>query len=594
MKTEFVRYLERLSELYPTIDKASTEIINLQSILNLPKGTEHFLSDIHGEYESFSHVLRNGSGAVRKKIDDVFGHTLGTNDKSELASLIYYPKEKIDYIKSLDKDTENWYKITLYRLIEICKVVSSKYTRSKVRKALPPAYAYVIEELITEKPEVLNRGAYYDGIVNTILEIGAAEKFIIAIAELIQRLVVDHLHIIGDIYDRGSGAHKIMDKLCSYHSLDIQWGNHDILWMGAAVGNPACIATVIRNSIRYGNLDVIEDGYGINMIPEFDMNERCLLDKIDFENGTVTIGENVYKMKDVNFPTIDKENPYKLTEREEDMMNKLYSAFVKCEKLQKHMQLMLKKGGMYKVYNGNLLFHGCVPMNSDGSFKAVNVNGKDYRGKELYDAYEACVRKVLVSNNKKEKSVDGDILWYLWSGSGSPLFGRDRMTTFERYFVEDKTSHHEEKNAYYDLIETEDATNRIFEEFGLDGTGHIINGHVPVHQSEGENPLKCDGKVIMIDGGFSKPYHKVTGIAGYTLTYNSYGLTLTAHEPFESAEQVIQNGKDIVSNQVAVQHAFNRILVGDTDNGKKLKENIADLKELIEAYRQGIISEREK
>ena len=463
MKTEFVRYLERLSELYPTIDKASTEIINLQSILNLPKGTEHFLSDIHGEYESFSHVLRNGSGAVRKKIDDVFGHTLGTNDKSELASLIYYPKEKIDYIKSLDKDTENWYKITLYRLIEICKVVSSKYTRSKVRKALPPAYAYVIEELITEKPEVLNRGAYYDGIVNTILEIGAAEKFIIAIAELIQRLVVDHLHIIGDIYDRGSGAHKIMDKLCSYHSLDIQWGNHDILWMGAAVGNPACIATVIRNSIRYGNLDVIEDGYGINMIPlatfamsvyadddcscfeiknkkhsyeteielemkmhkaitviqfklegqliqnhpEFDMNERCLLDKINFENGTVTIGENVYKMKDVNFPTIDKENPYKLTEREEDMMNKLYSAFVKCEKLQKHMQLMLKKGGMYKVYNGNLLFHGCVPMNSDGSFRAVNVNGKEYSGKDLYDAYEACVRKVLVSNNKKEKMDEG-------------------------------------------------------------------------------------------------------------------------------------------------------------------------------------------
>ena len=309
---------------------------------------------------------------------------------------------------------------------------------------------------------------------------------------------------------------------------------------------------------------------------------------------SMNLSVKIYKQYGQDIYVMIKKNPYKLTEREEDMMNKLYSAFVKCEKLQKHMQLMLKKGGMYKVYNGNLLFHGCVPMNSDGSFKAVNVNGKDYRGKELYDAYEACVRKVLVSNNKKEKSVGGDILWYLWSGSGSPLFGRDRMTTFERYFVEDKTSHHEEKNAYYDLIETEDATNRIFEEFGLDGTGHIINGHVPVHQSEGENPLKCDGKVIMIDGGFSKPYHKVTGIAGYTLTYNSYGLTLTAHEPFESAEQVIQNGKDIVSNQVAVQHAFNRILVGDTDNGKKLKENIADLKELIEAYRQGIISEREK
>ena len=516
---------------------------------------------------------------------------------------------------------------------------------------MPEAIGSTIDELIHANTDYgSDKETYYNESISTIVELGQADDFIVEISTLIQTLAIGRLHIIGDIFDRGPRADIILDTLTKYHSVDIQWGNHDVQWMGAAAGSLACIANVLAISTKYSNFDCLEDGYGINMIPlatfamsvyadddcscfeiknkkhsyeteielemkmhkaitviqfklegqliqnhpEFDMNERCLLDKIDFENGTVTIGENVYKMKDVNFPTIDKENPYKLTEREEDMMNKLYSAFVKCEKLQKHMQLMLKKGGMYKVYNGNLLFHGCVPMNSDGSFKAVNVNGKEYSGKDLYDAYEACVRKVLVSNNKKEKSIGGDILWYLWSGSGSPLFGRDRMTTFERYFIEDKTSHHEEKNAYYDLIETEDATNRIFEEFGLDGTGHIINGHVPVHQSEGENPLNCDGKVIMIDGGFSKPYHKVTGIAGYTLTYNSYGLTLTAHEPFESAEQVIQNGKDIVSNQVAVQHAFNRILVGDTDNGKKLKENIADLKELIEAYRQGIISEREK
>lgn len=649
MKTEFVRYLERLSELYPTIDKASTEIINLQSILNLPKGTEHFLSDLHGEYAAFSHVLRNGSGAVRKKIDDVFGHTLSIQDKQELASLIYYPRQKMDYLKSLEQDTENWYKITLYRLIEICKVVSSKYTRSKVRKALPPAYAYVIEELITEKPEVLNRGAYFDGIVNTILEVGSAEKFIIAMSELIQRLVVDHLHVLGDIYDRGSGAHNIMDKLCSYHSLDIQWGNHDVMWMGSAAGNTACIANIIRNSIRYGNIDVLEDGYGINMVPlasfamntyadddckcftikhlkktsdtdnelemkmhkaitiiqfklegqliakypEFNMDNRRLLHKIDFKNGTVELENGIYPMKDMNFPTIDPENPYELNEREKEVMEKLRTVFTRCEKLQRHTNLLMKKGSLYKVYNGNLLFHGCVPMNSDGSFREVKINGKLYSGIKLYNILESSARKALMSLDRKDRIRGGDILWYLWNGPDSPLFGRDKMTTFERYFIEDKSTHHEEKNAYYDLINNEEIADKILKEFGLDETGHIINGHVPVHQSEGENPLKCGGKVIMIDGGFSKAYHKLTGIAGYTLTYNSYGLTLTAHEPFERAEQVIYDNRDIVSNQVAVEHAFNRILVGDTDNGKKLRENIADLKELIKAYRLGTISEKD-
>lgn len=651
METEFVRYLERISELYPTIDKASTEIINLQSILNLPKGTEHFLSDIHGEYAAFSHVLRNGSGAVRKKIDDVFGHTLSQKDKRELASLIYYPSQKIDHMKSLERDTENWYRIMLYRLIEICKVVSSKYTRSKVRKALPAEYAYVIEELITEKPEVLNRGAYFDGIVDTILEVGSAEKFIIAMAELIQRLVVDHLHILGDIYDRGNGSHNIMDRLCKYHSLDIQWGNHDVMWMGSAAGNTACIANIIRNSISYGNIDVLEDGYGINMVPlatfamsvyanddcrcfsikrfknknksdsenelemkmhkaiaiiqfklegqliskypEFEMDNRKLLHRIDFEKGTVEIDGREYPMLDMNFPTVDADNPYELNEREKEVMEQLRAAFIRCEKLQRHTRLLMKKGSLYKVYNGNLLFHGCVPMNEDGSFREVNVDGKLYSGAALYDVFEANARKALMSLDRADRIRGGDILWYLWNGPDSPLFGRDRMTTFERYFIEDKSTHKETKNAYYTLIENDKTADKILKEFGLDKNGHIINGHVPVHQSEGENPLKCGGKVIMIDGGFSKAYHKLTGIAGYTLTYNSYGLTLTAHEPFECAEQVIHNDKDIVSNQVAVEHAFNRILVGDTDNGKKLRENIADLKELIKAYRKGIISEKD-
>ncbi len=649
MNTEFVRYLERLSEMYPTIDAASTEIINLQSILNLPKGTEHFLSDIHGEYASFSHVLRNGSGAVRKKIDDVFGHTLSKRDKCSLASLIYYPREKIDYVKRHDIDMDNWYKITLYRLIEICKIVSSKYTRSKVRKALPSAYAYITEELIAEKPEILNRGAYYDGIVNTILEVGAAEKFIVAMAELIQRLVVDHLHILGDIFDRGSGAARIMDKLCSYHSLDIQWGNHDVIWMGAAAGNTTCIANIIRNSVRYGNLDVLEDSYGINMLPlatfamtvyentdcscfalkksvghdtdtkleikmhkaitiiqfklegqliakhpEFDMDNRCLLHKINFDNKTVEVDGEMYPMKDTDFPTISRKNPYALTEREAEVMEKLRSAFINCEKLQKHTQLLLKKGGMYKTYNGNLLFHGCMPLNNDGSFKELKIDGCTYSGKALFDVFEEYCRKALLSLDREQRKNGGDILWYLWNGPDSPLFGRTKMSTFERYFIEDTESHKEKKNAYYSLIENENTANKILEEFGLGDTGHIINGHVPVHQSEGENPLKCGGKVIMIDGGFSKAYHKLTGIAGYTLTYNSYGLTLTAHEPFESVEQVIQNDKDIVSNQVAVQQAFNRIVVGDTDNGKRMKENIADLKELIKAYRLGTLSEKEK
>ena len=651
MRKEELRYLERLAELYPTIGKASTEIINLQSILNLPKGTEHFLSDLHGEYEAFSHVLRNGSGAVRKKIDDVFGHTLSNSDKRSLATLIYYPREKMEYVKKQEEDMENWYKITLYRLIEVCKTTASKYTRSKVRKALPSDYAYVIEELITEKAEVLDKEAYYDAIVNTIIEIGRAENFIIALAELIQRLVVDHLHILGDIYDRGPAPHFIMDKLMNYHSLDIQWGNHDVVWMGAAAGQTACIATVIRNSLRYGNLDILEDGYGINMMPlatfameaykndpcrvfevkgsedynamekelgkkmhkaitimqfklegqliaahpEFGMEDRCLLHRINSEKGTVTMPDGKeYPLLDTVFPTVDWEHPYELTQGEAEVMERLKSAFRNCEKLQKHMGLLLDKGGLYRVYNGNLLLHGSVPLNEDGSFRKVQLYGETYRGKALYDALEAYVRRAFYSVHREEQQRGKDMLWYIWEGPDSPLFGKDKMSTFERYFIADAGTHKEKKNAYYRHLEDPETVDRILQEFGLDPEeGHIINGHVPVHQLEGESPVKCQGKVLVIDGGFSKAYHKVTGIAGYTLIYNSYGLILTAHEPFTSAEEAVAREQDIVSNRVAVRYTGVRHLVGDTDNGRALKERISELTQLLEAYRRGTIKEKQ-
>ncbi|MDD7739864.1 MAG: fructose-1,6-bisphosphatase [Fusicatenibacter sp.] len=649
MKNTEKKYLEYLAELYPTIEKAATEIINLQSIVNLPKGTEHFLSDIHGEYEAFSHVLRNGSGAVRKKIDDVFGHTLGVADKRALATLIYYPTEKLEEIKKQHQDTEDWYKVMLYRLIDICKVVSSKYTRSKVRKALPADYAYVIEELITEKPEVLDKEAYYETIIQTILEIGSAENFIIAMAELIQRMVVDHLHIIGDIFDRGREPDRIMDCLLNYHSVDIQWGNHDVLWMGAAAGQLACIANVIRICLHYGNLDVLEDGYGINMLPlatfalntyqkdpctcfiakgmedeqsqeamlerrmhkaitliqlkledqlirenpEYGMDNRLLLDKIDYENKTIEIDGKTYELRDTDFPTVDREHPNVLTEQEKEVMEKLSLAFRKSEKLQKHMEFLQKQGSLYKVYNGNLLYHGCMPMNEDGTFRTVMVDGMPYQGKALYDILEYHVRRAFFDRDPVMREKGQNTLWFLWTAPGSPLYGRDKMTTFERYLIADQTTWKETKNAYYRLIEEESTADMILSEFGLSGDNvHIINGHVPVHQSAGESPVKCNGKVLIIDGGFCKAYHKETGIAGYTLIYNSYGLTLTAHEPFESTEKAIHEETDIVSRQVAVRLSQKRQLVGDTDNGRRIRQRITELKELIEAYRTGEIKER--
>lgn len=648
-----LHYLEQLAELYPTISRASTEIINLQSILYLPKGTEHFLSDIHGEHRAFSHVLRNGSGAVRKKIDDVFGHTLSTADKMSLATLIYYPQKKMELVKKEEEDIENWYKISLYRLIEVCKTVSSKYTRSKVRKMLPEDYAYVIEELITEKQEVLNKEAYYEAIVNTIVELGQTENFIIALAELIQSLVIDHLHILGDVYDRGPSPDKIMERLEKYHSFDIQWGNHDIVWMGAAAGQLACIATVVRTCIRYGNLPLLEEGYGINMLPlatfamdayrddpcerfvikdateeersqketqlnrkmhkaiailrfklegqlvqkypELGMENRCLLHRINYQNKTVEIDGKTYPMLDTCFPTIDPENPYELTKEEAEVMQRLLSSFTHCEKLQRHVRLMLKKGSMYKIYNGNLLYHGCVPMKEDGSFVKMKIFGKEYAGRELYDVLESYVRKAFFSMDKAERERGKDIIYYIWTSPDSPLYGRSKMATFERYFLEDKKMHHESKNAYYRLLDKTETAERILKEFGLEGEWvHIINGHVPVERVAGESPVKCNGKLIQIDGGFSKTYRRRTGIAGYTLTYNSYGLTLSAHDPFDFSDRAVKDELDIISHQEAVEYRDKRILVGDTDYGKRMMIRIDELKELIQAYQSGEIAERDE
>ena len=643
------RYLARLSDLYPTIAAASTEIINLQAILNLPKGTEHFLTDVHGEYEAFSHVLKNGSGAVRRKIEDVFGNTMSARDKRALATLIYYPRAKMELIRQTETNMEDWYRVHLYLLIEVAKRAASKYTRSKVRKALPKDFAYVIEELITEKAEVNDKESYYNEIISTIIRIGRAEDFIEAISELIQRLVVDHLHIVGDIYDRGPGPHIIMDKLMSYHFLDIQWGNHDVLWMGAAAGPRGCIANVIRICARYGNLDILEDGYGINLLPlatfalrvygedpcscfrlkagggtdtdemqmnlrihkaisiiqfkvegqiirrqkSFPLEDRALLHRIDFERGTIELKGKTYPLLDTVFPTVDPEDPYALTPEEEEIMTRMEKAFLHCEKLQKHMRFLLTRGSLYKVYNGNLLYHGCVPLTEEGRLKEIEVFGKTYRGRELYDVLDSYVRKGFFALDEKERQDGKDIMWYIWLHPDSPLFGKDKMATFERYLLEDAETHIEKKNPYYSLLENEHVIDRILAEFGLNpALSHIVNGHVPVKRKDGENPVKCGGKVLVIDGGFSKAYQKETGIAGYTLIFNSYGLRLVAHEPFESTETAIEQEKDIHSETMIVKRMQERLLVGDTDIGRELKGQVEDLERLLTAYRNGEIREK--
>lgn len=638
------KYLKILAKQYPDARSAATEIINLQSILCLPKGTEHFISDVHGEYEQFNHVLKNGSGTVRRKIEEVIGNTLTNVSKRELATLIYYPREKMELIKKKEEDIEDWFFITLHRLVQVLKSVSSKYTRSKVRKAIPEGFVYVVEELITEKAEVQNKEAYYNQILQSIIRIGDAEAVIEVLCNLIHRLVIDHLHIVGDIYDRGPGPHIIMDTLCDYHSVDVQWGNHDIVWMGAAAGHLACIANVIRSSAKYGNLDVLEDGYGINLLPlasfaldeyknvncncfqinkknseshinmkmykaitimqlklegqiikqhpEFEMDDRLLLEQIDYKAKTVKVDGSIYPMKDTEFPTIDPENPYALTQKEQEVMERLQQAFLMSEKLQKHVQFLFAKGHLYKVYNGNLLFHGCIPMDKNGEFLKLIINHREYSGKALYDILEKYVRRgYFSSKDTKQWKLGGDYMWYLWNGPKSPLFGRSKMTTFERLFIEEEEASKEEKNSYYNKIDDKEIMKKIFVEFGLNmDTSHIINGHVPVIIKKGETPIHCDGKVLQIDGGFSKAYHKKTGIAGYTLVSNSKGMRLVMHEKFDSAEASIQQETDIVSDTLVVENFLTRKSVGDTDIGSELRENIEDLEELLYAYRSGDVT----
>lgn len=645
-----LRYLQLLSNQYPTISSASTEIINLQAILNLPKGTEHFISDIHGEYESFTHMLKNASGVIKRKIDDVFGNSLREKQKAALATLIYYPEQKLELIKQTEVNAEDWYRITLYQLIELCKNICSKYTRSKVRKALPQDFAYIIEELLHEQEDGVDKHAYYNGIIKTIIDIDRAGEFIVAISKVIQDLVVDRLHIIGDIYDRGPGADIIMEALIKHHSVDIQWGNHDILWMGAAAGCEACICNVLRISLRYANLRTIEDGYGINLLPlatyamefyekdeckgfkprtldkdisnnelnllakmhkaisiiqfkvegsiikkhpEFQMDDRMVLDKINIETGEINLYGKTYKLNDTTFPTIDWKNPYELTEGERDLINKLTRSFINSEKLQKHIKFLYSKGNMYLVYNSNLLYHGCIPLNENGSFKEVKIGNIKYSGKALLDRFDRVARDSFFFKNDMElKNYGMDMMWYLWCGPNSPVFGKKRMTTFERYFIDDKDTHYEEKNYYYKYRDNEKICKSILTEFNLDAdNSHIVNGHIPVKTKEGESPIKANGRLLVIDGGFCKAYQPQTGIAGYTLIYNSYGLLLTSHEPFAAIKDAVKNDRDILSSTIILEHVVTRKRVADTDKGLELKSQVKDLEKLLIAYRKGLIKE---
>lgn len=646
-------FLSMLSKQFPTVGSVCTEIINLQAILDLPKGTEHFISDLHGEYEAVAHILNNASGVIREKIDELYHESATEEERAELATLIYYPKRKLEHLREkYENDLRGWYHQTLIRQIEICRVVASKYTRSKVRKALPADFAYIIDELLHANPDEKNKEQYYGRIIESIIDIGRADHFITALSTLIKRLAVDKLHIVGDIYDRGPGAENILDLLMDHHSVDIVWGNHDLLWMAAAAGNEACIANVINVSLSYANVDTLENGYGISLRaltvfaektygdsmafkpkvleegkiglndvqlvaklrkaaavmqlklegqiiarhPEYDMDERMLLHHIDFANKTVTIDGKVYPLKDADFPTIDPENPYRLTDEERELMDSLKDSFLRSQTLQAHMKFLLNKGAMYRVSNGNLIFHGCVPLLPDGSFARFSFEGERYWGKGLYDYCERQIRAGFYApKGSREKQNGEDLMFWLWCGKHSPIFGRTRMTTFERMLVADKQSHEEPKNAYYKLLNNPETVNKLLEEFGLDPKeGHIINGHMPVKSKDGESPIKCGGKAICIDGGFCKAYQPTTGIAGYTLIYNSYGLRLVSHGPFDSIEKTLLENSDILSISNIFERAKTRKRVADTDIGQELRGQIAALQQLLLAYRNGDIPQKVK
>jgi len=654
-----LEYLKLLARQYPTVQSACTEIINLRAIQNLPKGTEHFLSDVHGEYEAFQHILNSASGVVRVKIDELLGSTVPRSDRDQLATLIYYPEEKLEEIERETEDMREWYRITFHRLIDLCCLVSAKYTRSKVRKAMPPEYAYIIDELIHthyEKNEADKRD-YYENIINTIIDLDRASNFLIQLCELIKRLAVDHLHLVGDIFDRGPGADVILDSLMAYHSVDIQWGNHDILWMGAASGSRTLVATVLANSLRYNNLEVIETGYGISLRPlsvfaeefyrscdisrfevkvakededkisdrdrllcarmhkaismilfklegqklqrnpSFGMADRLLLDKIDYGSRTVTIDGTAYPMLDTDFPTVDPADPYALTPEEDTLINTLTRSFQRSEKLQRHVRFLYSKGSLYRVYNGNLLFHGCIPMHEDGSFMSFSLMGcEGLSGKAFLDYADQVARRAYYNKpGSPERQQGMDFLWWLWAGRNSPIFGRDRMTTFERRFIADEATHVEAKNAYYHLYNDPAVCEGILKEFGLEGPHcHIINGHVPVKSKKGESPVKGGGKLVVIDGGFCKAYQKTTGIAGYTLIYNSQCFRLVAHEPFVGKSAAIQKNWDIASTSQVFERLESRAMIRQSDVGQRLQCQIDELLDLVAAFRSGAIVESHK
>lgn len=647
------RVLELLSQTFRNISAAATEIINLEAILNLPKGTEHFVADLHGEHEAFAHILKNASGNIKRKVQEIFSTTMREEEIRQLCTLIYYPSRKLEYVKASENNLGDFYNITLHRLVKVLQEVSSKYTRSKVRKTLPKEFAYIIEELLHEAPSSEDKQAYYNRIVETIISTGQADAFIKAICRVIQKLSIDRLHLLGDIYDRGPAPHLIMDLLKQYQNFDIQWGNHDALWMGAAAGNECNIANVVRICLRYDNLDILEDGYGINMVPlvtfametyaddpctlfepkvapdddslsqkgrrliarmhkaiaviqfkleaamikrhpEWGMNDRLLFDNINFEKGTVTVDGEEYKLLDTHFPTIDPAHPDRLTPEEESLMQKLTNSFMLSDKLKQHMDIFFSHGCLYGIYNSNLLFHASVPLNSDGTLKEVALMNHKYKGKELLDHTGLLMRSAFTADTPEDiRNYAKDYYFYLWCGPDSPLFDKSKMATFERYFIEDKKAHHEEKGHYYKLRDDEAVCDMILDDFGISGKHrHIINGHVPVKVGKGENPIRANGKLMVIDGGFSKAYHHTTGIAGYTLVYHSRGLQLVQHEPFSSPEDAVKNGTDIISTNTLVEMKKDRVSVRDTDKGKELQAQIDELKELLFAYRHGYIKER--
>lgn len=639
-----IKYLNLLSKEYPTIESVAAEMVNLSAVRSLPKGTEYFFSDLHGEYESFLHMLKSASGMIRKKIDLVFAKTVESSEREKLALLIYYPEKEIKRLSSLNLINDEWRRLTIYRLILVCEAVSAKYTRSKIRKKVPDDLVYIVDELLNVTDDI-NKDFYYDEIINTIIDTEISESFIESLCLLIQSLAIDKLHIIGDIFDRGPRADIIMDELMKRDGVDIQWGNHDISWMGAASGNAALAANVIRISMRYNSFDLLEDGYGLNLRalavfaadvyendkctlfypntlddnvydpvdselaakmhkaitiiqlklegqlinahPEWNMNDRNIFSRVDFINGTVKYEGKNYNLLDTNFPTVDPENPLQLSEGEEELVKVLVNSFRHSEKLNKHMKFILSHGSMYKIYNQNLMFHGCIPFNSDGTYASVNIEGKKYSGRELLDKIDRMVNKAYFGRHCAESSYERDFMWYLWCGPVSPLYGKDKMAFFERIFIEDRELHKEHYNPYYKLSENTEICCRIMNSFGIDeNKGHIINGHVPVKIKDGESPVKADGKLFVIDGGISKAYQPSTGIAGYTLIYDSHSLSLAEHKPFVPGESEHTPEVHIVEKMES------RVNIADTDRGKEIEDKICDLRELLKAYREGLIREK--